>query len=195
VDDDPRRVQLGPLLERALDGSRWLTDAHASSRPGMNTWAASTQAPWSAMTRCTVAPGMASAILIWRQAGTSWSCTVTTTPVGTSTSVIHRRLSKLPTAQAACRMAAWSPRCTSRDAQRPNGVLCMRPRRAAPMTWLRIWGGVMRAAADMPSRLVSNRRSDARRGVKLRDVAQSTSPDTRSEWRRHTSWVMGPPIE
>ncbi len=27
------------------------------------------------------------------------------------------------------------------------------------------------------------------------EVAQSTSPDTSSGWRRQSSWAMGPPIE
>ena len=38
--------------------------------------------------------------------------------------------------------------------------------------------------------------SRARRfGMKPADVAQNTSPETRSRWRRHSNSAMGPPIE
>ena len=76
-----------------------------------------------------------------------------------------------------------------------NGAPSTRRRRTVPATRRRTTGGVALAAMPRPKRLEKKSRSTGRVEAKLRAVAHSTSPLTRSGWRRHNSWATGPPME
>ena len=63
-----------------------IASPHALMITGMARSGLATMASWPASMRSACAVGIASNSFIWRRSGTTWSCIVTTTAVGTSTS-------------------------------------------------------------------------------------------------------------
>ncbi len=168
----------------------------ASTSVGTNSSGSVAHTPWSPATGCTVAPGMASASRRWRCGGTTESSSVTTTAVG------HvDRPDPVPRGEAGQRLPGLD--------DHPGVVLQHLLAGQAPEVGLvvagveqplaRSSGGPGGASPGPPATPARSStpaaRPPARLGAKLRLVAHSTRPSTRSGWRRHTSWAIGPPIE
>ena len=141
-------------------------------------------------------PGMASASRRWRCGGTTESCSVTTTAVGhvdRADPVPRReagqRLARLDDhAGVVLRPPAGGPSARGRTGRSGRRADARRSSGAPGAGW-------PAPRSDATPAIDATARSPALPPPKLRLVAHSTSPSTRSGWRRHTSWAIGPPIE
>ena len=92
---DDRRASSG--LTRPARAREWM----AATAVGTNRSGTAMAASWRPSTRNAAAVGISSNSSIWRRTGTTWSCIVMTTEVGTSTSPSHSSARNPPSARPA----------------------------------------------------------------------------------------------